>query len=132
MRLGNSGRHSGACGPPSSAGEPPARMVGPGPGSHRHLRLGPQLSGPHPRLGTPGGQAPSSRWEGESPHSRQLQPLWIRIAVHNSQGPQLHLDAYVPFPRWGNRGTRFLGTGGPYEREDFLARSTRCSLFGNY
>lgn len=48
MRPGNSGRHSGACGPRSSAGEPPARMVGPGPGSHRHLRLGHSRLAPTP------------------------------------------------------------------------------------
>lgn len=69
---------------------------------------------------------------GEPPHSGQLQPLRIGIAAHSSRGPQLHLDAYFPFPRWGNRGTWFLGTGGACEGEDFLARSTRCSLSGSY
>lgn len=38
------------------------------------------------------------------------------------QETSAHLDHYFPFPRWGNRGTWFLGTGGVYEGEDFLAR----------
>lgn len=67
--------------PWSSAGELPARMVGPGLGSHRHLHLFSQspLAPARPGVGTPREQACFPTGTGSSPRNRQLQPLGLQF-----------------------------------------------------
>jgi hypothetical protein len=81
----------------SLVGEPLAGivMVGPGPGSNRRPGLG---QGRVSRSGRGTSRATSLF----SKHCS------LSESFHSSGGLQLHFGTAVPFPRWGNQGSRFL------------------------